>query len=125
MACGNGKVSRAYLSSQPTPPPADVPPQVRPPNTPPKKLCPDTSLDSPERDWGMKGAHRYKEQWLTEMGAHVYFGGLGKPDGRGHGHGYVDEDGNFTVFRDPYDPAGGKAARDAATGTYQPPVRKR
>jgi hypothetical protein len=73
----------------------------------------------------MKGVPRWDGEWLEDMGAHVYFGGLDEPDGDGHGHGYIDEEGNFTVFRDPYDPAGGQAARDAATATYSPPVRKR
>lgn len=134
VACGNGKVSRAYLSSHPTPPSAALPAHVRPPGVPPKKVgegsvAPkpqrDTSVDSPDRDWDMKGVVRYDRQWLTERGAHIYFGGLDGPDGDGHGHGYIDDQGNFTVFRDPYDPAGGKAARRAATHTYCPPVRKK
>lgn len=122
MACGNGKISRGYLSSQPSAPPAVAPQHVRPVTTPPKKLptstsfkgpgsmastTSDTSVNSSRRDWDMKGVLRYKGQWLSDMGAHVYFGGLDHPDGDGHGHGYIDELGNFTVFRDPYDPAGG------------------
>lgn len=85
----------------------------------------DTSLNSSRRDWDMKGVPRYRGQWLSDMGAHVYFGGLDNPDGPGHGHGYIDDAGNFTVFRDPYDPARGNSARQAATGTYCPPPRKR
>jgi len=73
----------------------------------------------------MKGVPRYNGQWLSDMGAHVYFGGLDSPDGPGHGHGYIDQVGNFTAFRDPYDPAKGNTARQAATGTYIPPVRQR
>lgn len=85
----------------------------------------DSSLESSRRDWGMKGVPRYHGQWLSDMGAHVYFGGLDTPDGDGHGHGYIDDEGNFTVFRDPYDPSGGHAARQAATETYCPPARRR
>jgi hypothetical protein len=85
----------------------------------------DTSVNSSRRDWDMKGVPRYQGQWLSDMGAHVYFGGLDRPDGDGHGHGYIDENGNFTVYRDPYDPAGGNAARRAATVTYTPPTRQR
>lgn len=142
MACGNGKVSRSYLASQPSAPVGDVPKLRRPESVPPKRLAPhpraeplkvdppqesgpDTSVDSPDRVWEMKGVVRYKGEFLEERGAHVYFGGLGEADGPGHGHGFIDDDGKFTVFRDPYDPAGGKSVRRAATHEYVPPVNKK
>lgn len=82
----------------------------------------DTSVDSPNRIWDMKGAVRYDGQFLEEMGAHVYFGGIGKPDGPGHGHGYIDKNNVFRVFRDPYDPSDGNA-RQRATSEYVPAVK--
>jgi hypothetical protein len=62
---------------------------------------------------------------LAKEGAHVYFGGLYEADGKGHGHGFIDADGRFKVWRDPWDPRRGGPARRAATQTYEPPVRKR
>lgn len=34
----------------------------------------------------------------------IYFGGIGKPDGPGHGHYVMDQNGNVTYRRDPFDP---------------------
>ena len=36
----------------------------------------------------------------------IYFGGVGKPDGLGHGHYVMDPGGNVTYRRDPFDPHG-------------------
>ena len=36
----------------------------------------------------------------------IYFGGIGKPDGPGHGHYVMDQNGNVTYRRDPFDPHG-------------------
>lgn len=36
----------------------------------------------------------------------IYFGGVGKPDGPGHGHYVMDQKGNVTYRREPFDPHG-------------------
>lgn len=36
----------------------------------------------------------------------IYFGGIGKPDGPGHGHYVMDQHGTVTYRRDPFDPHG-------------------
>lgn len=36
----------------------------------------------------------------------IYFGGEGKPDGPGHGHYVMDQNGNVTYRREPFDPHG-------------------
>jgi len=36
----------------------------------------------------------------------IYFGGVGSPDGPGHGHYAMDSSGNLTYSRDPFDPHG-------------------
>ena len=36
----------------------------------------------------------------------IYFGGIGKPNGTGHGHYAMDRNGNVTYRRDPFDPHG-------------------
>lgn len=36
----------------------------------------------------------------------IYFGGIGKPDGPGHGHYVMDRSGKVTYKRDPFDPHG-------------------
>lgn len=36
----------------------------------------------------------------------IYFGGVGKPDGPGHGHYVMDQHGTVTYRRDPFDPHG-------------------
>jgi hypothetical protein len=123
MACGNNSISRDYLASQPAGS-GGTPVSPRPRGEPQRTIRSDTSLDSPDRDWGQTGSHKYGGK-VEERGAHIYFGGLHKPDGRGHGHGFLDADGNFTVFRDPWDPATGRAGRRAATHEYVPVVRRR
>ena len=36
----------------------------------------------------------------------IYFGGVGKPDGPGHGHYVMDQHGTVTYRREPFDPHG-------------------
>lgn len=42
----------------------------------------------------------------------IYFGGIGSPDGPGHGHYAMDPRGNVTYHRDPYDPHGAQNFTD-------------
>jgi hypothetical protein len=77
----------------------------------------------------MIGKPKEGGEYLKDAGAHVYFGGLRSIKGRhddGHGHGYLDDQGNFKVFHDPYDPRD-KAAKSAArtAAPYRPPPARR
>ena len=36
----------------------------------------------------------------------IYFGGIGKPNGTGHGHYVMDQHGTVTYRREPFDPHG-------------------
>ncbi len=42
----------------------------------------------------------------------IYFGGIGKPNGPGHGHYVMDRNGNVTYKRDPFDPHGAQNFTD-------------
>ena len=47
--------------------------------------------------------------WISKESdgnTNIYFGGVGKPDGPGHGHYVMDRNGNVTYRRDPFDPHG-------------------
>ena len=44
----------------------------------------------------------------TDGNTNIYFGGVGAPDGPGHGHYVLDGNGNVTYKRDPFDPHGGQ-----------------
>lgn len=47
--------------------------------------------------------------WIStdsDGNTNIYFGGVGKPDGPGHGHYVMDPGGNVTYRRDPFDPHG-------------------
>ena len=47
--------------------------------------------------------------WIStdsDGNTNIYFGGIGKPDGPGHGHYVMDPGGNVTYRRDPFDPHG-------------------
>ena len=47
--------------------------------------------------------------WISkdsDGNTNIYFGGFGKPDGPGHGHYVMDQNGNVTYRRDPFDPHG-------------------
>ena len=47
--------------------------------------------------------------WISKESdgnTNIYFGGLGKPDGPGHGHYVMDQNGNVTYRREPFDPHG-------------------
>ena len=111
MACGNNKVSRDYLSSEPTSGP------------PAKRLFAQASDGL--TDVTYKSTYAGKDF----HGTHFYFGrDPSAPKGTridGHGHGFVDDRGNVVIYRDPYDWRGGKAARDAATKPYKPATRRR
>ena len=39
----------------------------------------------------------------------IYFGGVGKPDGPGHGHYVMDQHGTVTYRREPFDPHGAQS----------------
>lgn len=57
---------------------------------------------------GVKVRFNYKEE-VTD----IYFGGVGKPDGEGHGHIRVDIHGNETIIREPYVHGAPYGRRDA------------
>lgn len=42
----------------------------------------------------------------TSGGANIYFGGVGRPDGPGHGHYALNRSGKVTYKRDPFNPHG-------------------
>ena len=47
----------------------------------------------------------------------IYFGGMGSPNGAGHGHYAMDAYGNVTYRRDPLDPHGSQNFTDRQQGT--------
>lgn len=67
----------------------------------------------------------------TDGTVNIYFGGMGKPDGFGHGHYVMDGSGSITYKREPFDPHGHqnftnsvywhkeKMSFDRDTGTFQ------
>jgi hypothetical protein len=54
--------------------------------------------------------YQYRDNVYVSTGSdgtvNIYFGGIGSPDGPGHGHYAMDARGNVTYRRDPYDPHG-------------------
>ena len=46
----------------------------------------------------------------------IYFGGIGKPNGTGHGHYAMDRNGNVTYRREPFDPHGTQNFTDTPGG---------
>lgn len=54
--------------------------------------------------------YQYRDDvWVStdrDGNTNIYFGGVGKPNGPGHGHYVMDRSGNVTYKRDPYDPHG-------------------
>ncbi|HEU0266836.1 MAG TPA: hypothetical protein VFQ70_04370 [Candidatus Saccharimonadaceae bacterium] len=54
--------------------------------------------------------YQYRDNVWISTGSNgntnIYFGGVGKPNGPGHGHYVMDRSGNVTYKRDPYDPHG-------------------
>ncbi len=54
--------------------------------------------------------HQYRDNVLVSTDSsgntNIYFGGVGKPNGPGHGHYVMDRNGNVTYKRDPFDPHG-------------------
>lgn len=58
--------------------------------------------------------------WIStdsDGNTNIYFGGVGKPDGPGHGHYVMDPGGNVTYRRDPFDPHGAQNFTDEPGGT--------
>lgn len=53
---------------------------------------------------------QYQDNVLISTGpdgiTNIYFGGIGKPNGTGHGHYAMDRNGNVTYRREPFDPHG-------------------
>lgn len=49
----------------------------------------------------------------------LYFGGVGEPNGPGHGHYVMDRSGNVTYKRDPFDPHGAHNFTDAQDDYFQ------
>ena len=57
--------------------------------------------------------------WISkdsDGNTNIYFGGVGKPDGPGHGHYVMDQHGTVTYRRDPFDPHGTQNFTDAPGG---------
>ena len=54
--------------------------------------------------------HQYRDNvWVStdsDGNTNIYFGGVGKPNGPGHGHYVMDRSGTVTYRRDPFDPHG-------------------
>ena len=54
--------------------------------------------------------HQYRDDvWVSTDSSgntNIYFGGVGKPNGPGHGHYVMDRGGRVTYKRDPFDPHG-------------------
>lgn len=54
--------------------------------------------------------YRYRDNvWVStdsDGNTNIYFGGVGEPNGPGHGHYVLDRNGKVTYKRDPYDPHG-------------------
>lgn len=61
--------------------------------------------------------YRYLDNiWISKDSdgtTNIYFGGVGKPNGPGHGHYTVDRNGNVTYKREPFDDHGGHNFTDA------------
>lgn len=49
----------------------------------------------------------------------IYFGGIGAPDGPGHGHYSINRNGDVTYKRDPFDPHGAKNFTDSNRDYYE------
>ena len=57
--------------------------------------------------------HQYHDNvWISTDSSgntNIYFGGVGKPSGPGHGHYVMDRSGKVTYMRDPFDPHGAQS----------------
>ena len=57
--------------------------------------------------------HQYHDNvWISTDSSgntNIYFGGVGKPNGPGHGHYVMDRSGKVTYMRDPFDPHGAQS----------------
>ena len=64
--------------------------------------------------------YQYRDDvWVStdrDGNTNIYFGGVGKPNGPGHGHYVMDRSGNVTYKRDPYDPHGSQNFTDQDSG---------
>lgn len=60
--------------------------------------------------------YQYRDDvWVStdrDGNTNIYFGGVGKPNGPGHGHYVMDRSGNVTYKRNPYDPHGAQNFTD-------------
>lgn len=54
-----------------------------------------------------------------EGGYNIYFGGVGKPNGNGHGHRVLESDGSVSYAREPFDPHGSQNFADAKRPTVK------
>src|SRR5690606_10111502 len=69
---------------------------------------------------GIKMVFNPAQEWTD-----VYFGGVGKPDGDGHGHIRVLIDGTEKIIREPYVKGAPGARRDATLLDSKTPDRRR
>lgn len=64
--------------------------------------------------------YRYRDNvWISTDAAgntNIYFGGVGDPNGPGHGHYVMDRNGTVTYKRDPFDPHGAQNFTDDGSG---------
>lgn len=63
--------------------------------------------------------YQYRDSvWVStdsDGNTNIYFGGVGEPNGPGHGHYAMDRSGKVTYRRDPFDPHGSQNFEDAGT----------
>lgn len=68
--------------------------------------------------------HQYRDNvWVStdsDGNTNIYFGGVGKPNGPGHGHYVMDRSGTVTYRRDPFDPHGAQNFTDGRTDPHDP-----
>jgi len=57
----------------------------------------------------------------TDGTTHFYFGGVGSPDGAGHGHYVMESTGSVSYRREPFDPHGSQNHTDNHKGGFEPP----
>jgi hypothetical protein len=66
-------------------------------------------------------AYQYRENVRISTDSagntNIYFGGLGKPNGPGHGHYVMDRSGAVTYRRDPFDPHGAQNFQEASAAS--------
>lgn len=66
--------------------------------------------------------YRYRDNvWISKQPdgtVNIYFGGVGEPNGPGHGHYVMDRSGEVTYKRDPFDPHGAHNFTDDRGSTF-------